>query len=164
MSAELSEELRQILARYLALQKEEARLKEEKAELGRRLGEHMAGSELDVWHPEIDGQRLAVSRRVSTVIQYDEDLLKERLGDRYARILSPDMKKIKAHLAELEPLLEKALPTVGTPDPGKVKEAFMNGIVTKEEFNGAFAREEKVSVSVRRQGVASAVHVDEDNG
>jgi pimeloyl-ACP methyl ester carboxylesterase len=64
MNAEVLEKLWQILARYLAIQKEEAKLKEEKAELGRRLGEHMTASEPAVWHPEVARPLLKSAARV----------------------------------------------------------------------------------------------------
>ena len=158
MSTELSKELRSILTRYLAIQKEEARLGEEKAELQRRLAEHMTKGELAAWKPEVDGQRLQVSCRKTVDIRYDEETLRTRLGDRYERILSPDIKKIKTHLHELEPLLSNALMLIGSPEPTKVKEAVMNGVVTKAEFDGAFTRTEKFAVSVRRQSDPLALH------
>ncbi len=72
---ELPVEIEKALRRYLEIQAEEQRLKEEKNDLRERIGEHMAGLEMKYWYPKIDGQALKVRYRETTAIEYNESLL-----------------------------------------------------------------------------------------
>jgi hypothetical protein len=79
-----------------------------------------------------------------------EGKLRQRLGDRYRRILAPDMKKIRQNLSRVAELLDPLLETVGSPVPERVKLAIDNGTVRKEEFAGAFKKTTRRIVSVGR--------------
>ena len=116
---ELPVEIEKALRRYLEIQAEEQRLKEEKNDLRERIGEHMAGLEMKYWYPKIDGQALKVRYRETTAIEYNESLLHDRLGDRYPAILAPDLRKIRLHLDKLESLFTPVLSLIGSPVPGK---------------------------------------------
>ena len=143
-------ELAQVLRRYLQIQAEENKLKEEKAALQQKLADHMAGGRLQYWSPEVDGQPLKVRCQESAVFEYDEPVLRERLGARFASILAPDIKKIRRHLADLAPVLAPALDTIGSPSPDRVRAAVEQGIVKKEEFAGAFEKTIRRTVAVTR--------------
>ena len=147
---ELTTEIEDTLKRYLAIQAEERRLREEKRSLQEALMAHLAGLEGDYWNPVLAGERLVVHYTRSVEIEYDEELLRKRLGDRYGRILKPDLKKLKAHLAEVESCLEPVLDAVGSPHPDRVRSAILSGLVSKEEFRGAFAKTEKRRLAVGR--------------
>lgn len=146
----LTPEIERTLARYLAIQAEEWRLKDEKAQLRDALLAHLAGMQDRFWFPVVGGQKLMITPRRRTAIEYDEALLRRRLGDRYPRILKPDPKKLRKHLDEIEPHLAPVLSLVGSPHPDRVRAAVLSGVVTKEEFQGAFRKELKASITVRR--------------
>lgn len=146
----LTPEIERVLASYLGIQVEERRLKDEKAQLRDALLAHLAGMQGRFWFPAVGGQKLVVTPSRRTAIEYDEVLLRQRLGDRYPRILKPDPKKLRQHLDEIEPHLAPVLSLVGSPHPDRVRAAVLSGVVTKEEFQGAFRKEQKASVTVRR--------------
>jgi hypothetical protein len=145
---ELPVEIEKALRRYLEIQAEEQRLKEEKTGLRDMIGEHMVGLEIKSWYPKIDGQALKVRYRETTAIEYNESLLHDRLGDRYPAILAPDLRKMRLHLDELESTFNPVLSLIGSPSPEKVRVAIENGIVNKESFAGAFKKTVKRFVAV----------------
>ena len=114
----LSSDLAATLKRYLELQQEEQRLREEKAALQEKLANHMAGQQLTCWYPELEGQPLKVRCTATTVVEYDEATLKARLGPRYAAVLAPDVRKIRRHMAELDAALAPVLDLIGSPAAG----------------------------------------------
>lgn len=142
-----------VLRRYLEIQGEEQRLKEEKARLQDRLAEHMKALRKNQWCPDIDGKSLKVRFSESTVVDYNEELLRQRLADRYVSILEPDVRKIRRAIADVAPLLQPIIEQIGSPSPDRVRSAIEAGVVQKEEFTGAFEKTTKrmVAVSKARQ-------------
>ena len=147
---ELEPEIAATLRRYLAIQAEEQRLHEEKTALQDTLARHMARMQRTQWYPDVDGQPLKVRATENTVVEYDEAVLRERLGDRYSAVLAPDIRKLKRALPEIAPLLSSALDRIGTPAPDRVRAAIDQGLVRKEEFAGAFRKTTRRSVAVAR--------------
>ena len=139
-----------VLNRYLDLQKQEQQIREEKAELQQALAAHMKDIGKEMWYPEVDGGTLKVRCRASVSIDYDEELLRQRLTDRYPSILAPNLKKMRRCMNDVEPLLTPMLGRIGSPVPEKIRDAIESGIVQKEEFAGAFEKTIKDSVSVAR--------------
>lgn len=144
----LTPDVEKALRRYLEIQKQERELREEKKVLQESLGNHLKQADATRWLPCIDGETLRVTRTLVTEITYDEQLLGERLGERYARILTPDSKKLKEHMDQATQLLQPILPQVGTPDRTRVQLAIEQGVIDKSEFAGAFTKTEKVRVAV----------------
>lgn len=150
-SMDVPEELRAVLKEYESLQEQERHIRERKGELQQRLAAHMESLRASVWMPSVEGHLLKVRYRKSTRVDYNESVLSERLGDRYRSLLRPDIKKIRAHLDAVEPQLQAVLDLVGSPDPEKVKDAVASGVVSMDEFKGAFKKTETVHVSVSKQ-------------
>ncbi|MBA4388100.1 MAG: hypothetical protein C0404_08975 [Verrucomicrobia bacterium] len=143
-------EMAGVLRRYQVLQAEEKKIKEEKALLQQRLAEHMATADLKSWYPDVDGKTLTVRRREIVEVDYNEPVLHERLGERYRHILAPDIRKIRKQLQlpEITAALAPVLDLVGAPSPDRVRAAIGQGLVTKEEFAGAFTKTTRTSVTV----------------
>jgi hypothetical protein len=146
----LPAEIENALRRYLEIQHEEQRLRDEKTMLQEKISRYMAGIEKQYCYPVIDAQTLKVRYRQTSVIEYDESVLRERLGERYPAILAPDLRKIRFHLGEIEPLFTPVLNLVGTPTPERVRSSIEKGIVTKNEFSGAFKKTVKSYVTVSK--------------
>jgi len=151
----LSPELEKTLSRYLEIQQEERRLAEEKNRLREVLMAHMDRTGRNFWFPVLAGQELKVRYSSTTQVRYDEELLRQRLAERYVRVLAPDPRKVREHLAEVEPCLEPVLAIIGSPTPDKVRAAILAGVVAKEEFRGAFEK------SLKRLLVVSRARADE---
>jgi len=159
---ELPAEIETALRRYLEIQAQEQRLKEEKNALRERIGSHMAALSLNNWYPTVDGQALKVRYRETTAIEYDESLLQDRLGDRYTAILAPDLRKIRIHMDKLDSLFAPVLSLIGTPSPDKVRGAIENGLASKESFSGAFKKTAKRFVAVGRARTGEAPDYGDD--
>jgi hypothetical protein len=161
--SELPVEIEKALRRYLEIQAEEQKLKEEKSDLRERISEHMAVLQMKYWYPKIDGQALKVRYHTTTAIEYNETLLHDRLGDRYLAILAPDLRKIRLHLDKLESLFTPVLSLIGSPSPEKVRVAIENGIVNKEFFTGAFKKTVKRFVAVSKTWAGDTSDITDDN-
>ena len=149
----LPSEVEQALKRYLEIQREERRLADEKNELRRVLWTHLDGIRWDrlFWHPTVAGQSLRVRYQKRTVVEYDEEELRRRLGDRYAHILRADPRKIRQHLAEVEEHLKPVLELIGSPNRDRVRSAILARLVAKEDFAGAFRKTIKRTIAVLRE-------------
>ncbi len=145
---ELTAEIEETLKEYTQLQQEEQALKERKHALQERLKAHLRSDERNIWYPEVDGIRLKVSYRSVPQVEYDEEKLRTRLGDRYHALLEPDIKKLRAELPALEGELEPLLDRIGSPSPEKVKAAVESGTVSADEFKGAFTKTVREYISV----------------
>jgi hypothetical protein len=139
-----------VLLRYVEIQRQEQALKEEKAQLQDALADHLEREGLTQWFPEVEGQKLKVRCQKSSVVEYDEETLRARLGDRYRALLAPDVRKIRNHLAEIAGALDPVLDIVGSPAPEKVKAAIDQAVVRREDFAGAFRKTVRRAVSVSR--------------
>lgn len=139
-----------LLVRYLQIQDEMRQLDEEKASLNRQLCEHMAGYRQPCWFPTVAGQTLKIRVRHEVQVLYDEDLLRQRLGERYVQILRADPTKVRRHLAAVEDLLRPALDRVGSPDRDRVRTAVESGIVPRDAFSGAYEKTAWTTVAVMR--------------
>ncbi|OPZ25120.1 MAG: hypothetical protein BWZ02_02595 [Lentisphaerae bacterium ADurb.BinA184] len=148
---ELTPEVQAVLERYLAIQDEMRALGEEKSALQDKVREAMAGLPDRIWFPAVGQTRLKITYHEVTEITYDEERLRQRLGERYRLILKPDPRKIARHLDAVVDLLEPALDTVGSPDRDKVRAAIASGAVTAAEFAGAFTKSVVRRVAVMRR-------------
>lgn len=138
----------ELLRRYLRIQEEEQRLKEEKAALQERLAAFLATRGESSWYPEVDGQKLKVRCQTATVVEYDEPVLRQRLGERYSALLGPDWRKIRRHLGDVEQALKPHLNLIGSPQPNLVRSAIEQGVVSREDFAGAFKKTVRRTVAV----------------
>jgi hypothetical protein len=145
--------VQEALKRYVEIQEEAAKLETEKKKWRDVLVAHMQQTGQSMWTPTLDNKQLTVRYYPKTTVKYDEVLLQQRLGDKYSQILEPDLAKIKAHLAEVTPLLQPLLNQVGTPSREKVKSAVESGAVERNAFDGAFTKVDSSVFSVGRTTV-----------
>jgi len=145
---ELTAEIEAVLEEYTKLQQEERELKERKHALQEKLKAHLRGDGQRVWYPEVGGARLKISYRSVPQVEYDEEMLRTRLGDRYAAILEPDLRKLRAELPNLGNELEPLLGRIGSPSPEKVRAAIESGAVSPGEFKDAFTKSAREYITV----------------
>ena len=150
IEADVTPEIKTALTRYLEIQRQDHELQEEKARLQKILSGHLSKFTDGFWFPTVDGTELKIRFARDTEIEYDETLLRSRLGEKYKCLLKPDLRKIRQHLPELEDILSPVLDKVGTPDRHKVKTAIDKGDVKKENFSGAFRKETKIRLAVMK--------------
>ncbi len=145
---ELTTETEETLKEYTKLQQEEQKLKVRKQALQEKLKTHLRSDEKTTWYPDVGGVRLKVSYRSVSQIEYNEEILCMRLGDRYPALLEPDLRKLRAELPNLGKEPEPLLSRIGSPSPEKVKEAVEKGIICANEFKGAFSKTVKEYISI----------------
>jgi len=141
-------ELEAVLARYIEIQHEEKRLAQEKALLRDTLIANVSSEPSVLWYAMLAGQRVSVRHTSSVHVDYNEQLLQQRLGERYLSILKPDIWKVRRNLSLVEPHLQPVLLLVGSPDRDKVREAITGGIARQDEFAGAFEKSMKHMIVV----------------
>jgi hypothetical protein len=142
--------VQEVLKRYVEIQEAVAKLETEKKQCREVLMAYMRETEQSLWSPSLDSKQVTVRYYPKTTIKYDEELLKQRLGDKYLHLLEPDMAKIKAHLHEVSPLLQPALQQIGSPSREKVKAAVEAGTIDRKAFEGAFTKVDASVFSVGR--------------
>ncbi len=143
-------EMERTLERYLAIQEEEKRLAEEKRQLQDTLKQFMRTGGEQRWCPTVGDQNLRVTYRHTTEVEYDEDVLRERLGSRYEAILTPNLKKVKSAMPHLRQYLQPVLREIGSPDPELIKQGVRSGTIRTDEFRDAFTKRERELVTVSR--------------
>ena len=139
---DVSPQVEATLRRYLEIQKQLKQLEDERQVLRDILVRHMQARRSTYWRTNVDGASVDIRSIPQTVVTYNESLLRERLGNRYNEILELDLKKLKDHLPEAQPLLASLLPIVGTPSREKIRDACEQGRMTPDEFKGAFTKTE----------------------
>jgi hypothetical protein len=147
----LTPEMEKVLGRYLQIQDETRRLDDEKARLKSRLAGHLASFREPFWFPVVAGQALKIRVHHDIDFSYNEELLRQRLGERYTQILRPDPTKIRHHLSEVAELLRPALDVVGSPHRDQVRVAVERGAVPKDAFVGAFEKVNRTLITVMRK-------------
>jgi hypothetical protein len=149
-------ELDQLLARLEQLDEQLDLLQLDKKQLRDRIAELMRQQGRD--RLKVEGLDRTTTLRLTrrTTVKYDEELLRERLGERYGAILEPDMKRVRKHLPEIEHLFEPVLDLVGAPSREKVEETVLAGTLAAGDFAGAFEKTTTDVLYVRRQAARPA--------
>ena len=145
----MPEKTAQAIRRYMEIQREMARLEQEKEDLRNLIAKELDGQVPASWRPTLDAKPLVIMHGFRTTVKYDEDILRERLGDRYREILEIDGTKIRKNRELVRPLLKSILDHVGTPQASRVESAIRSGAVTADEFRGAFKKTTTPFVSIR---------------
>jgi hypothetical protein len=139
------------LRRYLELQDQERRIREEKHRIQQQLITHLGSpkSPWTAWTTAVDGHGIQVCCRRDEVYTYNDVVLRERLGARYGTILAPDPRKIRRNLDLVAPLLSTVMNDVGSPDPQRIRHALKQGLLARDDFAGAYRRSVRHRVTVR---------------
>jgi hypothetical protein len=138
-----------LIRRYMEIQREIAVLEQEKERLRDSLVHELEGKVPPRWHSVIDGKSLWVLHGHKTTVRYDEPLLKERLGERYAEILEIDGMKVRKNRELVRPLIAPVLDRIGTPAAARVETAIRSGSLTIDAFKGAFSKTVTPYISIR---------------
>ena len=137
------------IRRYMQIQREIAQLEREKEQIRDVLAQELEGKAPTKWHTTVDGKPLVVTHQLKTVVRYDEPLLRERLGEKYAEILEIDGVKLRKNRELVRPLLMPVLDRVGSPAAARVENAIRTGTLTVDAFRGAFQKTVTPYISVR---------------
>lgn len=137
------------VARLMELKELEAQIVQEQAEVRAELSEFLESRAQKGWSGQIMGRPVRVTRQERTQITYNEELLRQRLGDRYRMIIGLDKKRLTEREDEVLRWLGDHAVEVGRVDRDKVKAALEQGACSSDEFRGTFER--KVTYTVALQ-------------
>ena len=104
-----------LIRRYMQIQQEIAALEKEREQLRDSLVNGLEGKVPQKWNSLIDGKTILVVHRRKITVHYDERILRDRLGSRYAEILEIDGAKIRKNRDLVRPFLAPVLDRIGTP-------------------------------------------------
>ena len=138
-----------LIRRYMQIQQEIAALEKEREQLRDSLVNGLEGKVPEKWNSLIDGKTVLVVHRRKITVRYDERLLRDRLGDRYAEILEIDGTKIRKNRELVRPFLAPVLDRIGTPAAARVEAAIHSGSLPMEVFKGAFHKDVTPYISIR---------------
>ena len=133
-------ELETLSESYNTLLEKEKQLKREKEDIRSAIIELLAEMKSDKVKLA-DNTSFTVKHKVETV--YDEETLKHQLNAKYISILEPDMKKIKANLEILMPILEEHMQMIGSPSQEKIEASIEKGLIDVKEIEGSYVIKEK---------------------
>jgi hypothetical protein len=137
------------LARYVELRDQIAKLEEERKLLSERLALAMRAEGVDERAVSVEGRDVTVKRLEFVTVTYDEERLRERLGDRYAETLAIDVKKLRSKEQRVREWLGAHLGEVSSPERRRVRRLVESGQASAAEFKGAFVRKVKHAVAVK---------------
>ena len=155
----ISHELERQLRRYVGIQNEVKRLEAERCALRDQIALAMKRDGIQYRNVTVDDEAVQVRCLPKIIYEYNENLLKCRLGDRYETILEPDPKRMKLFGPEVRRLLQPILQKIGIPTLARIREAVQCGHIDRRVFEGAFSRKEDVSFAVTHPECGGASHV-----
>jgi hypothetical protein len=152
-----------LIAALDALEEQLEQLNENKQALREQIADTMAEAGLDNYQTSIGDRPVRVRVKRTTRVDYDETVLRDRLGDRYALLLEPDVARIRKHLDVVEPLLDPVLDVVGVPARERVEQLVRDGTLAASDFAGAFTKETRTTLYVRRKKVRGPAPRDDES-
>lgn len=145
------EEIRDMIEQVLKLRAQISQLEEEERRLRDAIGDYLKrdGRYLLTVLTSQGNTKLQRNERVR--IDYDDNLLRNRLGDEtWLKLSSIDRGRLKQHEQELPAWLGAHYAQVAALDRRKVKEAIEAGLLDGNLFKGAFTKEVQEVVSITR--------------
>ncbi len=137
---EVRERLEKLSAKYNTILEEEKQLKRKKEDVRSAIVALLAEMKSDKVKLA-DSTSFTVKHKVDTV--YDEEALQHQLEARYIYTLAPDMKKIKANLEMLMPMLKEYMQVIGSPSQERIEESIEDGLLDAKEIEGSYVTKEK---------------------
>lgn len=147
------EELQVILAEYRLIEEQLEYLEQQKRILREKIRGLLESEGRNHYFLVVDNEAVALDLKKHTEVRYNEALLRQRLGPRYVRVLTPDLKKIRQHLQEITPALAPYLDKIGTPSREMIKQLILSGEFSTSEFQGTFEKVQKKILYVRKPQV-----------
>ena len=140
------------IRRYMRIQREMAQLEREKEQIRNSLVMELGDKVPTIWRLILDGKPLVIVHSHRTTVRYDEETLRDRLGDRYPEILELDGTKIRKNRDLVRPYLAAVLDQVGTPSAARVESAIRSGAVSPDVFRDAYQKTVTPFISIRMDG------------
>ena len=124
-------------------------LKNEKEELRQQIIVVMNEKQSDKEIVDLPIGKFKIAKRCITTVTYEQDVLKERLGDKIKLVLDLDTHKMRSHKAMVVEALGDKLIDVGKISQTKVKQAVASGELSLSDFKDAFEKKtvDRITIS-----------------
>jgi len=144
-------ELEATLREYQGNERKLDALTEEKQRLRERIQRLLRAMGKACYDATLGDEQIMLSLKTRSEIQYDEETLRRKLGQRYHLILEPDIKKIRRSLGALRTALGPHLDRIGSPSRELVRKRVLSGELAQQDFEGTFEKTEKTTLYVKRR-------------
>ena len=150
-AGDVQTELETVLHEYRENERKLDALTEEKQRLRERIQRLLRAMGKACYDATLGDEQLVLSLKTRTEVQYDEERLRQKLGQRYHLILEPDVKKIRRSLSALRTALSPYLDRIGSPSRELVRKRILSGELAQEDFQGTFEKTEKTTLYVKKR-------------
>ncbi len=150
-TGDIQAELDATLREYQENERKLDALTQEKQRLRERIQRLLRATGKACHNATLGDEQLLVSLKTRTDVQYDEERLRRKLGDRYHLILEPDVKKVRRHLGALRTALSPYLDRIGSPSRELVRKRILSGELAQGDFHGTFEKTEKTTLYVKKR-------------
>lgn len=144
-------QLTDLLSRYALIEQQIANLHEQREALRAEIKACVVSSGQDTWRVPLSQHAYKVNVLRRENVSYREDVLRERLGEKYPLILEPDARKLRQNLDCLQPVLHPFLELIGSPSRERVRESIHSGQLAVHDFQGAFEKTFTETLYISRQ-------------
>ncbi len=142
-------ELNELVEEILFVRSQIAEMEEEEKNLRQQVSELMKQGNMGQAYVDSTHGKVKVRRNQQVKISYDDELLRQRLGDeRFCALSTVDRNKLRKVWDQLPVWLGDRFLDVATLDRHKIKDAIEGGRVEGSLFAGAFKKETQEVVSI----------------
>jgi len=157
------DEILNLLKQYRNVDQEIDRMEYEKRNLRTQIQQFLENRELSSFSIPVNNEQIILELKQNVSIKYDENLLRERLGEKYREILEIDLVKLRTAIGGLlEHELEQHIETIGSPSRTKIEKLIVEGKLEKGDFKGAFHKTLKSTLYVKRRPLSEEVAIQID--
>lgn len=146
-----NEALKALLSEYRQVEREIEAMEEDRQGLRTKIMDLMKAAGKDHISVEVDEEPLFLVLEQRTEVVYNESLLRERLGDKYAVILDLDPRKLRRYPPEMREAVQPFLSEVGSPSRQRIRAAIENKEIPQSAFEGAFEKNHKTILYVKKR-------------
>ena len=146
-------ELEALLSEYKKIEQDLTNLNKRKGELREKIQSLL----LSLEQPSYKNDTFDIKVVSKGSINYDEDKLRARLGNRYSLILQPDIKRIKENLEVIKPQVMPYIDKIGKPSRELVKEMVESGKLKIGELKDAYEKTVTHTLYVKKRKVKTVV-------
>ncbi len=150
------EDLQALLREYRQVEAEIDAMEADRQSLRLRIQEVMTAAGHDTESVTVDDETLFLVLEHRSEISYQEDTLRERLGEKYIGILDPDPRKLRRCPPEVRVALEPYLDRIGSPSRQRIRQAIETGALQASLFEGAYEKKRKTILYVKKRAPLGA--------
>jgi len=129
-------------------------LEQQKLQLKTQIQQYLESLQQSSISIPLDDERVSLELKQQTSIEYDEKLLKRRLGDTYLDILEIDAVKLRKWSMDTNELSDY-MDDVGAPSPKKIEVMIENGTLDESDLAGTFKKRITSILYIKRNPVGN---------